>query len=351
MGTLLEILVLIAGFGLLIKGADIFVESCVNVAEWLKIPNIVIGLTIVAMGTSTPEIVFNVSAAIRGYSDMAVGNIVGSNIFNLLFIMGFCAMIQPVAVKLKEILRDFSIGVGAAVLLLIMMFVFGDVIPRIGGFALLAIFIVYMTYFVRVALKNRCEEEISDKVEGCGCDNGSGIENCATVENGNALENGGVVKNGGDGGNNRRSIAKNIFVGLFGLVIIVAGGQLAVTMAVNIAFTFGITERVVGLTILAIGTSMPELVTSIVACKKGKADIAIGNIVGSSIFNILFILGITGLIIPLATDSNMIFDLTFLIIGSLLFLLFAYTGKKVVRSEGLLMVAAYAVYMVSITLM
>ena len=315
MGTVLTALGLIIGFALLIKGSDIFVDASVNIARKLEIPNVVIGLTIVTLGTGAPEIVISVSAAIGGSSDMAVGNIVGSNILNLMLILGLCALIKPIAIKLKEIVRDHMIGTGSAVLLLVLKIVFSEVIPRLGSFVLLSLFAVYMTHLVRQALKNRGAENSRHDLD--------------------------ATKN--------ISIAKSILLVVLGIIIIVAGGQLAVTNAVSIAFAIGMTERVVGLTILAIGTSLPELVTSITACKKGESDIAIGNVIGSSIFNILFILGITGVIMPLAIDHNLIFDLIFLVVGSLVFLPFAYTGKKISRTEGLLMVVAYVVYMVFVT--
>jgi len=305
---------LIAGFILLIKGADVFVDASVNIAKRLKIPNVVIGLTIVAIGTSAPEAVISVSAAIGGSSDMTVGNIVGSNIFNVMFILGLCALIKPMYVKLKDIARDYLIGVGAAVLVIAMMIIFTDVIPRFASGIMLALFAVYIIFVVRQALKNR--------------------ETQATCH----------------GADKPVPLVKNICVALLGVVVIVIGGQLTVTNAVTIALDLGMTERMVGLTILAVGTALPELVTSLMACKKGEMDMAIGNIVGSSIFNILFILGISGVILPLAITDNLIFDFAFLVAGSFAFLIFVCTGKKVNRVEGLLLVAAYIGYMIFISI-
>ena len=310
MGVLLEIILLIAGFVLLIKGADVFVDASVGIAKRLKIPNVVIGLTIVAMGTSMPEMVVSISAAINGSNAMAVGNAIGSNIFNLLPILGFCALIMPVPIRLKEIARDYWISVGAAGLLLIMVIVFRNRIPRMGSFAFFAAFIVYMVILVRQALKNRDTEE--ETAESVG---------------------------------NPKSLLRSVCLAVLGAGLIVGGGQLTVTNAVSIAIALGITERVVGLTIVAIGTSLPEFVTSLVACKKGENAIAIGNVIGSNIFNIMLVLGISGIIRPLTIDGNLIIDIAVLIIGSFAVLPLAFRSKRVVRLEGLLMVLMYAAYM------
>ena len=309
MNTVLEILGLLIGFALLIKGADIFVDASVNISYRLKIPTIVVGLTIVALGTSSPEAVISISASLTGHNTMAVGNVIGSNIFNLLLVIGFCAMVKPIAVRLKEIARDYWVSTGAAVLLLAMMFIFNDSIPRLGGVVLLTVFFTYIVTLVIQALKNRVEEDDT--------------KNRETVP-----------------------LPRNILLAVFGIALLVAGGQLTVNSGTNLAVTLGITERIIGLTILAMGTSLPELIISLVACRKNENDIAIGNIVGSNIFNILFVLGISGIITPLTVDINMIFDLSILVISSLAFFLFAYTGKRVVRLEGLSLVAIYAVYLI-----
>ena len=314
MDLTIMIIGLLLGFALLIKGADIFVGASVNIAKNLKIPNLVIGLTIIAIGTSAPELVISVSAAIRGSNDMAVGNIIGSNIFNLVFILGLCALIKPVAVKLKEISKDYWVSVGAATLLLILKIVFGSTIPRLGSLILVAVFIIYMIILIRKALENRdLEEKHHDD----------------TVP---------------------KPLLKSIIFAVLGVALIVSGGQFTVSNATNIAYVLGISERIVGLTVLAIGTSMPELVTSIVAFKKGENAMAIGNIIGSNIFNILFILGLSGTIVPLIIDDNLLFDLIILIAGSLIFFLFAFTDRRIARFEGLSMVTIYAAYMVAIIL-
>jgi cation:H+ antiporter len=244
---------------------------------------------------------------------MAVGNVIGSNILNLLLILGLCALIKPIPIKLKEVARDYWISVLAAVALLVMVVVFNDSIPRIGSFALFAVFVAYMIILVRQALKNRNTEEDTTK-----------------------------------SGDNSKSLFRSVCFAVLGAALIVAGGQLTVINATSIALTLGITERVIGLTVVAIGTSLPELVTSLIACKKGENAIAIGNVVGSNIFNIMFVLGLSGIIMPLTVDGGMIIDIAVLIAGSLAVLPLAFTGKRVVRFEGLVMVLMYAAYMVYI---
>ena len=315
MRTLLDILLLLLGFALLIKGANVFVDASVGIAKRLKIPSVIIGLTIVAMGTSLPEAVVSVSAAVGGSTSLAIGNVVGSNIFNLLFAVGICAVVKPVSVKFKEIARDYWISVAAAALLLALMFIFNDTIPRTVGFIFLAAFIVNLVILVRQTLSNR---------------NG-------TVNNEEKVDN-------------PKKLSRDIFFAVLGAALIVGGGQLTVDNAINIAAAFGISERVIGLTIVAVGTSLPELVTSLVALRKGENDIAVGNVIGSNVFNILFVLGLTGMVMPLTIYTYLMFDIAVLMIISMVFLLFAHTNKKIVRFEGAVLVMMYALYMVFIIL-
>jgi len=316
MRILLDILFLIVGFVLLIKSAELFVNASVEIAKRLKIPNLVIGLTVVAMGTSAPELMISVSAAIGGSGDLAVANVVGSNIFNLIFIVGFCSLLYPIGVNLKEIARDYWVSVAAAIFLLVIVMVFNDTIPRFGAFILLAGFVAYMVTLVRHTMKNKVEGEDDDQ---------SGVK--------------------------PKPLALSIFLAILGAAVIVLGGQLTVSSAVNIAQAAGITERVIGLTIVAMGTSLPELVTTIIACRKKEGEFAVGFIVGSNIFNIMFVLGMAGIITPLAVESGALFDLAVLIAGSLLFFVFACTGKRVSRIEGLSLAMVYAGYMVFVLLL
>jgi len=314
--VLLDIVLLIAGFVLLIKSAELFVNASVEIARRLKIPNLVIGLTVVAMGTSAPELMISVSAAIGGSGDLAVANVVGSNIFNLIFIIGFCSLLYPIGVNLKEIARDYWVSVAAAVFLIVIVIVFRDTIPRFGAVILLAGFVAYMVTLVRHTLKN--------KAAGGGDEQGSARQ---------------------------KPLALSIFLALLGAAVIVLGGQLTVWSAVSLAQAAGVTERVIGLTIVAMGTSLPELVTTIIACRKKEGEFAVGFIVGSNIFNIMFVLGMAGIITPLAVESGALFDLAVLIAGSLLFFVFACTGKRISRIEGLSLAMVYAGYMAFVLLL
>ena len=310
MSTILEILKLIIGFAMLIKGADIFVDASVEIAKRLKIPRVIIGLTIVSMGTGAPEVVIGIVASAGGASDLAAGNVLGSNIFNLLFIVGLCSIIKPVAVKFKDIARDYWISLAAPVVLLIAMFLLGDTIPRTGGFILVTVFVLYMFALVRQAMKGRDkarEEELDSDISP-------------------------------------RPLIKNIIWGLLGLALIIIGANFAVSSAESLALTLGLSERVIGITVIAVGTSLPELVIFLISSKKGENDMAIGVIIGSNIFNVLFVLGISGIVMPLAIDGSMKIDLGVLILGKLAFLLFVLTGKKIIRWEGLGFVMLYVGY-------
>ena len=312
----MSFILLIVGFVLLIKGADLFVDSSVNIAKRLKIPNLIIGLTIVAIGTGAPEAVISITASLQGSNDLAIGNIVGSNIFNLMFVVGICGIIKPFTINLKSILVNYWIAIGAAVALLLLKLLGGDYIPRIGSLFLFIAFVVYLSALI-VQAKNK-----------------------TIIEDDTHKENNEKTK----------PLPINILLAVLGCSMIIIGGHFTVVSATEIAVTFGITERIIGLTIVAVGTSLPELVIFLVACKKGENDVALGNIIGSSIFNILFVLGLTGMISPLTIDINLTFDTIVLIMASLITLIFFYTGKRLVRFEGFAMVASFMTYMLYITL-
>jgi len=308
--VLIDILLLIVGFVILVQSAKVFVNASVEIAKRLKISSIVIGLTVVAMGTSAPELVISVSAAIGGSGELAVANVVGSNIFNLMFIVGFCAMLYPIDVKMREISRDYWVSVAATAFLFVLVLLFKDTLPRLGSFILLAGFVAYMIIIVRHALKNKIEDD--------------------ETEQNNAKP---------------KPLIKSIFFTLLGAGAIIAGGQLTVASAIDIATAVGVSERVIGLTIVAMGTSLPELVTTLIACRKKEGEFAIGFIIGSSIFNLMFVLGVAGIIIPLTIERGVILDLTVLIAGTLLFFIFARSSKRVVRMEGFTMLMIYVLYM------
>jgi len=302
---------LVVGLALLVKGSDVFVEASSGIARNFKVPNLIIGLTIMAFGTSAPEAFIGVRAALDGTSALAMGNVIGSDIFNLIFIIGFAAAVTPMKINFKAIARDYWVAISGPILLLIMMLFFDDVIPRIGGAFFLLLFSGYVWIIIRKTLKNRkedphVEEEFTEEI---------------------------------------KPLKRNILFALLGLGFIILGGELAVHHAVGIAGLLGMSTRVVGLTIVATGTSLPELIIVFMASKRGESELAIGNIIGSSIFNIMFVLGLSGVIAPLPIESGLILDLIFLLSGSFIFLLFVHTKKRITRIEGLVMVLMYLAYL------
>ena len=299
-------LLLLIGFVLLIKGADLFVDGSSSIAGILKVPSVIIGLTIVAMGTSAPEAAVSINAGLAGNSDISLGNIVGSNIFNLLVVIGACAVIFP-AKSNKDILkRDLWWNIGVSVLLLIT--IMDGNLSRLEGIIFLAVFIFYLGLMVRSAMKNRIEETPIDVMP----------------------------------------LWKSLLFVVIGLGAVVFGGDMVVDNASLIAKTWGMSDTLVGLTIVAIGTSLPELVTSITASKKGDSGIALGNAVGSCLFNILFILGMASTITPINAVPELIIDTVILIAVTILILIIAKTGKKTNRLEGIICVAAYIIYTIYI---
>lgn len=307
---------LIVGFVLLVKGADFFVDGSSSIAKFLKIPSIVIGLTIVAFGTSAPEAAVSIIAGINGSNDIAVGNVIGSNVFNILVVLGVSAAIKSVSIDNQIIKKDYPFMILATIALaLFSFFSFFDggtehSISRIEAFILLALMAVFLYSVISSALRTR-------------------------KENASALEE----------DKPKYGIGKSILFTLGGLAGIIIGGQLVVDSASDIATGFGMSENLVGLTIVAVGTSLPELVTSIVAARKGESDIAIGNVVGSNVFNILFVLAASAAITPMNIGAQSLVDLIVLIAITLLTYVFCVTQKKVTRPEGVTLVLIYVGYM------
>ena len=295
-------LLLLIGFVLLIKGADLFVDGSSSIAGILKVPSVIIGLTIVAMGTSAPEAAVSINAGLAGNSDISLGNIIGSNIFNLLVVIGACAVIFPAKSNEDILKRDLWWNIGASVLLLITI-IDGN-LSRLEGLLFLAVFIFYLGLMVRSAMKNRMEETPMDVMP----------------------------------------LWKSLLFVAGGLAAVVFGGDMVVDNASLIAKAWGMSDTLVGLTIVAIGTSLPELVTSITASKKGDSGIALGNAVGSCLFNILFILGMASSITPINAVPELIIDTAILIVVSILILIVAKTGKTTNRVEGIICVTAYIIY-------
>lgn len=301
---LLNILLLLVGFVLLIKGADFFVDGSSSIAKLLKVPSVVIGLTIVALGTSAPEAAVSIAAGINGSNEIAISNVVGSNIFNMLMVVGFCAIIKSFDLDKTILKRDFPVNIVAVTLLLVVMFL-GSMLSRLDGIIMLVLMIAYVVWLVINALKNREE----------------GNSNIKTIS----------------------PILSVVYI-VGGLAAVIFGGDLVVDNATVLAQAMGWSETLIGMTIIAIGTSLPELVTSIVASKKGENGLALGNVVGSNIFNILFILGLSSTISPIAVDTNAIINTVLLLIMTVLMYLVCVARKRLGRLEGIIMVSLYALY-------
>ncbi len=316
-------IILIAGFLLLIKGADFFVEGSSRIARRLNIPPLIIGLTLVAFGTSAPEAAVSITSALQGQNDMAIGNIVGSNIFNLLFVVGIAAFIAPLKVKKSIISKEFPFALLSAFVLLILAYdtefqgYSENILTQADGMMLLVLFGIFMYYLVELALTSHStkKEQVVEQGE----------------ENERPLSN-----------------RKSILVAIGGMVGIILGGKLVVDAATTIALTWGMSESLVGLTIVAVGTSLPELVTSIVAARRGESDIALGNVIGSNIFNVFFILGVSAWINPIALSGNVFLDMIFLLIVSIIAYVFAITKKSINKFEGVILTSSYIVYLIFI---
>lgn len=308
MELLLQFVLLVAGFILLIKGADWFVEGASGIADKFGIPQIVIGLTIVAMGTSLPEAAVSISAAVKESADITIGNVVGSNIMNVLVILGLTSVIRAVAVKKNTLCYEIPFTIGITVLLAALG-LFDNQISRVEGILLWVLMIVYLLYLLWVSKKDK--EEALDAAQS----------------------------------GKKQAVWKMILMVFVGVGMIVLGSDLSVDAATAIATGF-MTERLVGLTIVALGTSLPELVTSCTAAVKGKSDIAVGNIVGSNIFNILFVVGTTALITPVPYSANFTVDSIVAVAAVVLLLVCAAPKKKLGRMGGVIMLAGYLVYFV-----
>ena len=298
----MDFLVLIIGFVLLIKGADYFVEGSSSLAKILKVPSVIIGLTIVAMGTSAPEASVSINAALAGSNDIAISNVLGSNIFNSMVVVGTCAFLSSFTVDKDIIKRDLPINIVASIALCLMIF---DLkLSRVEGIILSIGIISYIILMVVSALKNREEgEEVK------------------------AL-----------------SLPLSFVYIIGGILAVIYGGNLVVDSACAIARMFGLSENFIGLTIIAIGTSLPELVTSVVACKKGESGLALGNAVGSNIFNILLILGFSSVICPLNVLSESFVDAAIMVGTILLLYFFGKSKGEMDRKEGILCILIYVAY-------
>lgn len=304
----MEYVLLVVGFILLIKGADFFVEGSSSLAQILKVPSVIIGLTIVAMGTSAPEASVSINAALAGSNDIAVSNILGSNIFNGLIVVGVCAFLSAFQTNTEILKRDMPLNILVTFILCI-MFLDGK-LSRIEGCILLAGMILYIANMIYHAIKNKTEEESEKSL----------------------------------------SLPKSILYMIAGLAAVIFGGDFVVDNACIIATNFGVSQNFIGLTIVAIGTSLPELVTSVVATKKGDSGLALGNAIGSNLFNILFILGFSAILSPLHVLNESIIDCIILLISAIILFIFAKTKQQMTKIEGLICILLYTIYMIYITI-
>lgn len=312
------IALIVLGFILLIKGADLLVEGASNTAKKFHIPEIIIGLTIVSIGTSLPELFVSIKSAIDGYPDMAIGNVVGSNIANLLLILGTSAIIRTISFKRETRLIEIPICLAVSIVFMILSNI-GQDVTRIDAIILVALFIAFIIYTIVMAVKgeefdkeDEQTEEVDDKPTG--------------------------------------STIKNIIYMILGIALLKFGGDFTVDNAVNVANFFGLSEKLISVTILAVGTSLPEFVTSVSAAIKGKSDIAIGNIIGSNIFNMLFIIGVSALIKPIVYNVSYNIDMIFVLLATTVLALFPIIPpkNKMSRGNGIVYVILYAVYLVTL---
>ncbi len=308
---LLQILLLIVGFALLIKGADVFVDGASNMAQNFKVPKILIGLTIVAFGTSAPEFAVSLKALATGSSDMVLGNVIGSNIINILLILGVAALVRPIVVHRQTVIKELPLCLLMTVLLAVLMAdrLLGssdmDFFTRGDGIVVLLFFAVFVYYLVKTAISRRGEEEEKPK----------------------------------------HGLILSTALLLFGLGGIVFGSNYVVESASSLAAMLGVSERVIALTIIAFGTSLPELVTTIVASRKGEQDLLVGNIIGSNIFNIAVVLGVPSVIYGgVAVAGFSALDVIAFIASALLLFLFSLRNHRVDRYEGVLMLVVFFVY-------
>ena len=309
---ILAIIGVIIGFVLLVKGADLFVEGSGSVAKKFNIPVFIIGMTIVAMGTSAPECAVSISASLRGINGMAISNVIGSNIFNLLVVCGVCALFQPFVINKYKLNQVFPFSLLVSLIICVMGLA-GMMVGHMDGIILVVIFALFLYWMVRSAKKSM---QAGEDVEA---------EEIKDLPIWKCL----------------------VFIG-GGLVAIVIGGQMVVNCSETIARGFGLSETLIGLTICSIGTSLPELVTSVVAARKNQAGMALGNVIGSNIFNILLVGGLASAISPIAVNMNNLIDIVILVAVSLYIMILVWRKQLLTRAGGVSMLAIYAAYMVYI---
>lgn len=308
----MSIIFIALGLFLLIKGANFFVDSCSSVAKSLGIPSLIIGLTIVAFGTSAPELAVSVTAAVKGLNDISIGNVVGSNICNILLILGLSGLVGKITATKKMMSRDFLFAIFTSIVMLILsvgFFLSGNtgIITRTSGLILLCFFCIYLYSLVNDAVSYSKKKQEKGKFK-----------------------------------------IKDILIIIISLIGIIFGGQLVVDSATDIARMLNVSDNVIALTIVAVGTSLPELVTSVVAAKKGESDIAIGNVVGSNIFNLLFILGLSGVISPITFGIESFIDIIVMLVATIEVYLIIFKDKTIGKKKGIILLLSYLVYLIYI---
>lgn len=307
-------LLLLLGFVLLVKGADFFVDGCASIAKMLRVPSVIIGLTIVAFGTSAPEAAVSIVASLSGNNDIAISNVIGSNLFNSLVVLGICGLILPLNVQAGICKKELPFSIGMTALLIFFCAFFSGKtdgalqIGRVEGLILLLFFALFLYQQIHSALKNR---EVRPEEEQIG---------------------------------KKLSPSISVLMSIAGVVMIILGGNFVVNSASDIAAAFGMSQTLIGLTIVAMGTSLPELVTSVVASSKGENDLAVGNVVGSNIFNILLIIGASASISPMTLQRVALYDGIFLLVMSLLLFLFVVRDKKLSRIQASILLLSYVCY-------
>ena len=302
---IIQVVLLLVGFVFLIKGSDFFVDGASSIAAILKVPTIIVGLTIVALGTSAPEAAVSITSSLTGSNAMAVSNVIGSNLFNMLMVIGIAALLSNLLMEKSVLEKDLPFLVGITILFAVFIFIGGD-ITNIEGIILLVILVAYIIYLIRDAKKSS-ESSVVEKP--------------------------------------KFTLPKSIAFILIGLVGIIIGGDFVVDSASAIAIALGMSETLVGLTIVAIGTSLPELVTSITALKKGENQLVIGNVIGSNIFNILFVLGASSAISAIPINQGMLIDVVFMLGVTILCFIFGKTQDKYDKREGVILIALFIAYM------
>lgn len=302
---IIQVVLLLVGFVFLIKGSDLFVDGASSIASLLKVPTVIVGLTIVAFGTSAPEAAVSITSSLTGSNAMAVSNVIGSNMFNMLMVIGVSALLSELLMEKTVLNRDLPFLVGITLLFAAFIVLGGD-ISSVEGIILLAVMVIYLFFLIRSAFK-------------------SGSTNYVDKP--------------------KLTTTRSVLYILIGLAGIVLGGDLVVNSASDIAIAFGMSETLVGLTIVAIGTSLPEFVTSITALKKGENQLVIGNVIGSNIFNILFVLGASSAISAIPLDPSMLIDVIFMVIVTIICFIFGKTQDKYDKKEGVVLILLFVFYM------